>query len=121
MRNDLFTPVASLPLLTDAWAPYDSFVFNLQPSPGAEWLDDERALAAEGGGAARWHLGCAATELLPHKSSLRLLLFAASTETGRRLELARSCGHDWSSIVTIDLPHPAVSATPNGLCEFAVA
>ena len=121
MRNDLFTPVASLPLLADTWAPHVSFVFNLWPLPEAERPDGERALAAEGGRAARWHLGRAATELLPHKSSLRLLLFAASTETGRRLELARSCGHDWSSIVTIDLPHPAVSATPNRLCEFAVA
>ena len=80
MRNDLFTPVASLPLLADAWAPHVSFVFNLQPSPEAERPDDERALAAEGGRAARWHLGRAATELLPHKSSLRLLLFATSTE-----------------------------------------
>ena len=82
MRNDLFTPVASLPLLVDVWAPHVSFVFNLQPSPEAERPDGERALAAEGGEAARWHLGRAATELLPHKSSLRLLLFAASTKAG---------------------------------------
>ena len=82
MRNDLFTLVASLPLLADVWAPHISFVFNLQPSPEAERLNGERSLAVEGGGAARWHLGRAATELLPHKSSLRLLLFAASTEAG---------------------------------------
>ena len=47
-----FTPLASLPLLADLWAPHVSFVFNLQPSPEAERLDDERALATEGGGAA---------------------------------------------------------------------
>ena len=51
MWNDLFTPVASLPLLVDVWAPHVSFVFNLQPSPEAERLDGERALAVEGGGA----------------------------------------------------------------------
>ena len=82
MQNDLFTPVASLPLLADACPPHASFVFDLQPSPEAERPDGERALAAEGGGATRWHLGRIATELLPHKSSLRLLLFAASTKAG---------------------------------------
>ena len=82
MRNNLFTPVAYHPLLADAWAPHVSFVFNLRPSPKAERPDGERDLAAEGGAATRWHLGRAAIELLPHKSSLRLLLFAASTEAG---------------------------------------
>ena len=72
MRNDPFTPVASLPLLADAWAPHVSFVFNLQPSPEAERPDGERALVAEGGGVAHWHLGRAATELLSHKSSVLL-------------------------------------------------
>ena len=38
MRNDLFTHVASLSLLVDAWAPYVSFVFNLQPWMGAGHL-----------------------------------------------------------------------------------
>ena len=82
MQNNLFTHVVSLPLLADAWAPHVSFVFNLQPSPEAERPDGERALAAEGGGAAHWHLGHAATELLPCKSSLCMLLFVASMEAG---------------------------------------
>ena len=38
MRNDIFTPVASLPLLVDAWPPHVSFVFNLQPRMGARHL-----------------------------------------------------------------------------------
>ena len=38
MRNDLFTPVASLPLLVDVWALHVSFVFNLRPRMGARQL-----------------------------------------------------------------------------------